>query len=151
MSACAIETPIGPLSLQADESAVSAMRFGAGGAQDASPLLDAAEAQLREYFAGARRTFDLPLAPHGTAFQQRVWTALRAIPYGETRTYGELAAAIGSPNASRAVGMANHRNPIPIIIPCHRVIGANGTLTGYAGGLEIKRKLLALEGINILK
>lgn len=151
MSACAIETPIGPLSLQADESAVSAMRFGAGGAQDASPLLDAAEAQLREYFAGARRTFDLPLAPHGTAFQQRVWTALRAIPYGETRTYGELAAAIGSPNASRAVGMANHRNPIPIIIPCHRVICANGTLTGYAGGLEIKRKLLALEGINILK
>lgn len=151
MSVCAIETPIGPLSLQADESAVSAMRFGAGSAQDASPLLDAAEAQLREYFAGARRTFDLPLAPHGTAFQQRVWTALRAIPYGETRTYGELAAAIGSPNASRAVGMANHRNPIPIIIPCHRVIGANGTLTGYAGGLEVKRKLLALEGINILK
>ena len=121
------------------------------GAQDASPLLDAAEAQLREYFAGARRTFDLPLAPHGTAFQQRVWAALRAIPYGETCTYGELAAAIGSPNASRAVGMANHRNPIPIIIPCHRVIGANGTLTGYAGGLEIKRKLLALEGITILK
>lgn len=76
---------------------------------------------------------------------------LRAIPYGETRTYGELAATIDSPNASRAVGMANHRNPIPIIIPCHRVIGANGTLTGYAGGLEVKRKLLALEGINILK
>lgn len=151
MSTRAIKTPIGPLTLQADEAAVTAIRFGAGGAQDASPLLDAAEAQLREYFAGARRTFDLPLAPHGTAFQQRVWTALRAIPYGETRTYGELAAAIGSPNASRAVGMANHRNPISIVIPCHRVIGANGTLTGYAGGLEIKQKLLALEGINILK
>lgn len=151
MSTRAIETPIGPLTLEADENAVTAIRFGADGAQDASPLLDAAEAQLREYFAGARRTFDLPLAPHGTAFQQRVWTALRTIPYGETRTYGELAAAIDSPNASRAVGMANHRNPIPIIIPCHRVIGANGTLTGYAGGLEIKRRLLALEGINILK
>ena len=151
MSTRAIKTPIGPLTLQADEVAVTAIRFGAGGAQDASPLLDAAEAQLREYFAGARRTFELPLAPHGTAFQQRVWAALRAIPYGETRTYGELAAAIGSPNASRAVGMANHRNPIPIIIPCHRVIGANGTLTGYAGGLEVKQKLLALEGINILK
>lgn len=151
MSTRAIKTPIGPLTLQADEAAVTAIRFGAGGAQDASPLLDAAEAQLREYFAGTRRTFDLPLAPRGTAFQQRVWAALRAIPYGETRTYGELAAAIGSPNASRAVGMANHRNPIPIIIPCHRVIGANGTLTGYAGGLEIKRRLLALEGINILK
>lgn len=151
MNTRTIETPIGPLTLQADEAAVTAIRFGAGGAQDASPLLDAAEAQLREYFAGARRTFDLPLAPHGTAFQQRVWAALRAIPYGETRTYGEFAAAIDSPNASRAVGMANHRNPIPIIIPCHRVIGANGTLTGYAGGLEIKRKLLALEGIIILK
>lgn len=151
MNTRTIKTPIGPLTLQADEAAVTAIRFGAGGAQDTSPLLDAAEAQLREYFAGARRTFDLPLAPHGTAFQQRVWAALRAIPYGETRTYGELAAAIGSPNASRAVGMANHRNPISIVIPCHRVIGANGTLTGYAGGLEIKRKLLALEGINILK
>lgn len=151
MSTRTIETPIGLLTLQADEAAVTAIRFGADGAQDASPLLDAAEAQLREYFAGARRTFDLPLAPHGTAFQQRVWTASRTIPYGETRTYGELAAAIDSPNASRAVGMANHRNPIPIIIPCHRVIGANGTLTGYAGGLEIKRRLLALEGINILK
>lgn len=151
MSTRAIKTPIGPLTLEADENAVTAIRFGAGGAQDASPLLDAAEAQLREYFAGARRTFDLPLAPHGTAFQRRVWAALRTIPYGETRTYGELAAAIDSPNASRAVGMANHRNPIPIIIPCHRVIGANGTLTGYAGGLEIKRRLLALEGINILK
>lgn len=151
MSTRAIKTPICPLTLEADENAVTAIRFSAGGAQDASPLLDAAEAQLREYFAGARRTFDLPLAPHGTAFQQRVWTASRTIPYGETRTYGELAAAIDSPNASRAVGMANHRNPIPIIIPCHRVIGANGTLTGYAGGLEIKRRLLALEGINILK
>lgn len=151
MSTRTIETPIGPLTLQADEAAVTAIRFGAGVAQDASPLLDAAEAQLREYFAGARRTFDLPLAPRGTAFQQRVWAALRAIPYGETRTYGELAAAIGSPNASRAVGKANHHNPIPIVIPCHRVIGANGTLTGYAGGLEVKRKLLALEGITILK
>lgn len=151
MSTRAIKTPIGPLTLEADENGVTAIHFSAGGAQDASPLLDATEAQLREYFAGARRTFDLPLAPHGTAFQRRVWAALRTIPYGETRTYGELAAAIGSPNASRAVGMANHRNPIPIIIPCHRVIGANGTLTGYAGGLEIKRRLLALEGINILK
>ena len=109
MSARTIETPIGPLTLQADEAAVTAIRFGADGAQDASPLLDAAEAQLREYFAGTRRTFDLPLAPRGTAFQQRVWAALRAIPYGETRTYGELAAAIGSPSASRAVGMANHQ------------------------------------------
>ena len=151
MSTRTIETPIGALTLTASADAVTAVRFGAQGARDASALLDAAEAQLREYFAGTRRTFDLPLAPRGTAFQQRVWAALRAIPYGETCTYGELAAAIGSPSASRAVGMANHHNPIPIVIPCHRVIGANGTLTGYAGGLEIKRKLLALEGITILK
>lgn len=151
MSIRTIETPIGPLTLEAGENAVTAIRFGAGAAQDVSPLLDAAEAQLHEYFAGTRRAFDLPLAPRGTAFQQRVWTALRAIPYGETRTYGELAAAIGNPNAGRAVGMANHRNPIPIVIPCHRVIGANGTLTGYAGGLETKQKLLALEGISIFK
>lgn len=151
MSTRTIETPIGALTLTASADAVTAVRFGAEGAQDASPLLDAAEAQLREYFAGARRTFDLPLAPHGTAFQQRVWAALRAIPYGETRTYGELAAAIGSPNASRAVGMANHRNPLPILIPCHRVIGADGSLAGYAGGLETKRRLLALEGITHLK
>lgn len=151
MNARTIETPIGPLTLEADENAVTVIRFGAGVAQDVSPLLDAAEAQLREYFAGTRRTFDLPLAPRGTAFQQRVWAALRTIPYGETRTYGELAAAIGNPRAARAVGMANHRNPLPILIPCHRVIGADGSLTGYAGGVETKRKLLALEGISILK
>lgn len=150
MSTRTIETPIGPLTLEADENAVTAIRFGASAAQGVSPLLDAAEAQLREYFAGMRRVFDLPIAPHGTAFQQRVWAALRTIPYGETRTYGELAAAIGNPSACRAVGMANHRNPLPIVIPCHRVIGANGTLTGYAGGVETKRKLLALEGISIL-
>lgn len=137
MSTRTIETPIGHLTLQADETAVTAIRFGAGVAQDASPLLDAAEAQLREYFAGTRRTFDLPLAPRGTAFQQRVWAALRAIPYGETRTYGELAAAIGSPNASRAVGMANHRNPIPIIIPLpprHRCERHAHRLCRWAGG-----------------
>ena len=145
MSTRTIETPIGPLTLQADEAAVTAIRFGADGAQDASPLLDAAEAQLREYFAGTRRTFDLPLAPRGTAFQQRVWAALRAIPYGETHTYGELAAAIGSPSASRAVGMANHHNPTPIVIPCHRVIGKDKSLTGYGGGFDVKKYLLAHE------
>lgn len=151
MSTRTIETPIGALTLTASADAVTAVRFGAQSARDASPLLDAAETQLREYFARARRTFDLPLAPHGTAFQQRVWAALRAIPYGETRTYGELAAAIGNPRAARAVGMANHRNPLPILIPCHRVIGADGSLTGYAGGMAAKRRLLALEGITLSK
>ena len=92
------------------------------------------------------RSFDLPLDPRGTSFQRRVWAALTAIPWGETRTYAQIAAAVGSPRAVRAVGQANHRNPIPILIPCHRVVGADGTLTGYGGGLELKRKLLELEG-----
>lgn len=151
MSTRTIETPVGALTLTASADAVTAVRFGAQGARDASPLLDAAEAQLHEYFARTRRTFDLPLDPRGTAFELRVWAALRTIPYGETRSYGTIAAAIGSPQAARAVGMANHRNPLPILIPCHRVIGADGSLTGYAGGLETKRRLLALEGITHLK
>ena len=101
--------------------------------------------QLEEYFAGNRKTFDLPLAPAGTAFQQKVWKALTEIPYGETRTYGEIAVAVGNPKAARAVGMANNKNPIGIIIPCHRVVGANGKLVGYAGGMEKKEFLLELE------
>ena len=146
MSTRTIETPIGLLTLQADEAAVTAIRFGADGAQDASPLLDAAEAQLREYFAGTRRTFDLPLAPRGTDFQLGVWQALRAIPFGETWSYAQLAARIGNASAMRAVGAANGRNPIPIIVPCHRVIGADGSLTGFGGGLPAKMFLLRLEG-----
>lgn len=112
--------------------------------EDTGVLADAAE-QLRAYFAGTLTGFDLPLAPAGTEWQRRVWTALTTIPYGETASYGELARELGRPTASRAVGMANGRNPISIIVPCHRVIGADGTLTGYAGGLERKRFLLSLE------
>ena len=102
--------------------------------------------QLAEYLTGERRDFDLPLAPEGTEFQCRVWQALTTIPYGETRSYVDIARAVGSPGASRAVGGANHDNPIGIVIPCHRVIGADGSLTGYAGGVERKRRLLELEG-----
>jgi methylated-DNA-[protein]-cysteine S-methyltransferase len=102
-------------------------------------------AQLAAYFAGERTGFEVALAPGGTSFQQRAWDTLREIPYGETRFYGEIARHIGQPGAARAVGLANARNPIPIIVPCHRVIGANGALTGYAGGLETKRALLDLE------
>ena len=112
--------------------------------RDARPLR-AAQRELEEYFEGERREFSLALEPAGTPFQMRVWQALRAIPYGETISYGELARRIGQPRAVRAVGLANGRNPISIIVPCHRVIGANGTLTGYGGGLERKRFLLALE------
>lgn len=108
-------------------------------------LLAKAAKQLNEYFTGSRKSFDLPLAPQGTTFQQKVWNALKAIPYGETRSYGEIAKSIQQPKAARAVGMANNRNPIALVIPCHRVIGANGKLVGYAGGLEVKEKLLNIE------
>lgn len=103
------------------------------------------KSQLDEYFSRKRKVFDLPLNPQGTAFQKRVWQALTQIKYGKTCCYKDIAVAVGNPKASRAVGMANNKNPIPIIIPCHRVIGKNGNLTGYAGGLDVKRELLALE------
>ena len=107
--------------------------------------LPAAREQLAAYFAGELTVFDLPLDLRGTDFQRRVWAALREIPYGRTRTYGELATALGAPSASRAVGLANGRNPISIVVPCHRVVGASGSLTGYAGGVDRKRALLDLE------
>ncbi len=103
--------------------------------------------ELQEYFEGKRREFTVPLRPEGTAFQKQVWQALLTIPYGQTRSYGQIAAQIGKPGASRAVGMGNHCNPIAILIPCHRVIGANGSMTGYGGGLDIKEYLLKREGV----
>ncbi len=104
--------------------------------------------QLNEYFEGKRKDFTLPLAPAGTVFQRAVWSELQKIPYGETRTYRQIAQAVGSPNACRAVGSANHNNPIPFLIPCHRVIGSGGGMTGYAGGIEMKQRLLSLERQN---
>lgn len=115
------------------------------GTHEPTPLTEETARQLREYFDGKRTEFDLPCKPHGTAFQEKVWAALCDIPYGQTRTYKDIAIAVGNPKACRAVGMANHNNPIGIVIPCHRVIGANGKLTGYAGGLDIKEALLNLE------
>lgn len=114
-----------------------------------SDLLLEAEQQVREYLMGERQSFDLVLEPEGTAFQRAVWNALQHIPYGTTESYGGIAAAIGNPRACRAVGMANNRNPIVIIIPCHRVIGTDGGLVGYGGGLHIKRQLLRIEGIQV--
>lgn len=115
---------------------------------DAHPILVATESQLQEYFAGQRTTFFIPLDLRGTEFQQEVWRALQAIPFGATRSYGEIATELGRPSASRAVGAANGRNPISIIVPCHRVIGASGKLTGFAGGLEAKAHLLRLETLD---
>lgn len=112
-----------------------------------TPLLRAGIRQLEEYLSGNRQQFDLPLSFYGTEFQVKVWKALLEIPYGKTASYGDIAAAVGNPKACRAVGMANHANPIVIVVPCHRIIGANGSLTGYGGGLEVKRRLLQLEGV----
>jgi methylated-DNA-[protein]-cysteine S-methyltransferase len=142
-----MSSPLGTLRLDADGDELLAIHLHADpGPQRSTPVLDAAVRQLGEYFAGERRAFDLPLAPRGTGFQQRVWQALLAIPYGETCSYSDVARAIGRPAASRAVGAANGKNPIAIVVPCHRVIGASGALTGYGGGLDTKRWLLALEG-----
>jgi methylated-DNA-[protein]-cysteine S-methyltransferase len=140
-----ISSPIGPLRLTvADDGAVTRIDFGAGEVSD-DPRFVPLAAELAEYFAGARTAFDLPLRPQGSAFEQLVWAELLRIPYGETASYGEIAARIGHPGKARAVGRANARNPIAIVCPCHRVIGSDGSLTGYAGGLESKRALLELE------
>jgi methylated-DNA-[protein]-cysteine S-methyltransferase len=141
-----IDSPVGPLTLVERDGALVRLSFGAHGADEpATPVLARAAAQLGEYFAGERRSFDLPLAPSGTEFQLACWRALAEIPYGETRSYGEQARNIGRPDRARAVGAANGANPIAIILPCHRVIGADGSLVGFGGGLETKRRLLDLE------
>ena len=144
-----IETPVGPLYAAFDEEgrlAELGFRESSSHSSSSTRRLDDLSTQLREYFAGERQTFTIDLAPKGTEFQRAVWNALLAIPYGATVSYSELAHRIGRPSAIRAVGAANGANPIPVIIPCHRVIGANGTLTGYGGGIERKQWLLALEG-----
>lgn len=143
-----MDSPIGGLRLHAHAGLITAIDFDARprSTRVAHPLLDDAEHQLIEYFAGEREDFDLPLASEGTEFQKKVWAELRRIPFGQTASYGDVARRLGyEPVISRAVGAANGANPIPIIVPCHRVIGANGTLTGYAGGLDRKKTLLALE------
>jgi methylated-DNA-[protein]-cysteine S-methyltransferase len=146
-----IESPLGPLRLVERDDELAAVYLPVEGAparvDDATevtgtPLLARVASQLAEYFAGDRHVFELPIAPRGSAFQERVWRALVAIPFAETRSYGELARSIDRPSASRAVGAANSKNPISIIVPCHRVIGSTGELTGYAGGMAAKRWLL---------
>ena len=144
-----MSTPVGVITLCQKGGALCAIRFGGTGRRDETPLLLQAQRELEEYFAGRRTSFSVPLSIQGTEFQQRVWRALQEIPYGQTLTYGEIARRIGRPKAGRAVGMANHCNPIPIIVPCHRVVGANGRLTGYAGGLAMKKMLLEIEGIHV--
>lgn len=149
MQTRAIDTPLCRVWLEAEDGFLTGLRFSGSEecALDGAPsaVLEEAQRQLGEYFCGERQRFDLPIRLKGTAFQQSVWRALLEIPYGETTTYGEIARRIGREKACRAVGMANHRNPISIIVPCHRVIGADGSLTGYGGGLTIKEGLLALE------
>ena len=150
-----LDSPVGRLLLAGDEAGLRLICFPSEQSKrtpqpdwrrDDAPFAEALR-QLRAYFAGELLDFDLALAPEGTAFQLAVWQALRRIPYGETVSYGEVARAIGRPTASRAVGAANGRNPLPIVIPCHRVIGSTGKLTGFGGGLDTKAALLALEGV----
>lgn len=149
-------SPIGTLTIVASNGAICALGLpgddvapdACGVRDDQHPLLRQACAELHEYFTGARRIFTLPIQPAGTPFQLAVWTAMRAIPYGETRSYGELAAAIGKPAAARAIGQACNRNPIAIIQPCHRVLAAHGAPGGFRAGLAIKRQLLALEAAS---
>jgi methylated-DNA-[protein]-cysteine S-methyltransferase len=150
-----LDSPLGRLLLLGEDGVLTGVRFPGGRHRDAVPPPDSREApaalaeareQLAAWFAGDRRDFDLPLRLDGTAFQRRVWAQLRTIPFGATTHYGAIAEALGEPGAARAVGAANGRNPIPVIVPCHRVIGADGALTGFGGGLERKRWLLAHEG-----
>ena len=151
-----LESPVGPLLLAGSDDRLRLIGFSSGPKAQAphgdwirrNDCVVAAKRQLGEYFEGTRREFDLNLAPAGTDFQLRVWRALSAIPYGETRSYGEIADAIGNPRAAMAVGGANGSNPLPIVVPCHRVIGSDGTLTGFGGGLAAKRYLLDLESGN---
>jgi methylated-DNA-[protein]-cysteine S-methyltransferase len=145
MPSLAVPSPVGELTFEEAADKIVAIRWGGAPAGNGSPLLAEAARQLAAYFEGRLRDFDLPLAPEGTAFEGRVWAAMRAIPYGQTRSYGELASTTGS--APRAVGRACGKNPIPIVIPCHRVLG-KGSLGGYSGdgGLATKQRLLALEG-----
>ncbi len=152
------QSPVGGLRIVADENAITEIHLerdrgnelqrliGSDEVEEKTPLIIEAVNQLEEYFAGTRRRFNLPLAPEGTDFQKRDWAALQDIPYGETRTYKDIAEAIGCPKGFRAVGLANNRNPIIIVIPCHRVIGADGRLVGYGGGVDVKERLLKLEG-----
>ncbi|MFK4071477.1 methylated-DNA--[protein]-cysteine S-methyltransferase [Streptomyces sp. NPDC029674] len=152
-----IDSPYGPLTLVATGGVLSGLYMTEQrhrppeetfGDRDPAPFREAIS-QLEAYFSGELTEFDVPLRLDGTPFQRTVWRALQQIPYGETRTYGELAEALGKPNASRAVGLANGKNPIGVIVPCHRVIGANGSLTGYGGGLDRKQRLLAFEGGSV--
>ena len=148
------DTPVGMLTIAAENDALCHIEFPrnrhpvvrAGWTSGTSAVLDDARRQLLEYFAGTRRQFDLPLHPRGTVFQMRVWQTLAEIPFGQTWSYKQLAQACGNANAMRAVGAANGRNPLPIVLPCHRVIGADGSLTGFGGGIETKAALLRLEG-----
>ncbi len=149
-----IESPVDPLLLAADENGLHLIEFHtprhpmsrlADWLEGTNPILEATRVQLDEYFTGSRKEFDLPLAPAGTEFQKEVWHTLATIPYGQTISYAQLAQRVGKPTAMRAVGAANGRNPLPIVLPCHRVIGADGSLTGFGGGLATKQFLLQLE------
>ena len=148
---CVIQTAIGIIEIEEDEKGICRMDFCRRKTlkKPVTDLLKKAEQQLKDYMDGKRKSFDLPLSLHGTAFQIDVWKRLLQIPYGKTQSYGQIAAAVGKPNAARAIGNAVHNNPIAIIVPCHRVIGTDGSMTGYAAGISYKKKLLAIEKAGV--
>lgn len=153
MNLSLIETPAGLLGIAEADGAVTNLWFETDRLPDIrpappTPAISRAAAELLAYFAGELREFTVPLAPRGTPYMTRIWELLRRVPYGGTATYGEIAALSGNPKAARAVGLANNRNPVPLFIPCHRIVGSGGKLTGYRGGLELKRRLLGLEKGN---
>ena len=147
MEQTVLSSPLGPLTLFAEGGRLAALVFGDYGGYDDTPLFRETRRQLEEYFAGVRRRFFLPLAPAGTEFQLQIWRALEEIPYGTAVSYQELARRVGRPRSARAAGQAVGRNPLPVLLPCHRVIASGGGLGGYSGGLEKKRLLLTLEGV----
>lgn len=149
-----IETEVGRLLLTAEEDSIVGLTSGkamSGIELGTNPVLERAAAEIMEYFAGERREFTVPVKTGGTPFQEKVWKALKQIPFGETRSYGQIAEAVGSPRGARAVGMACNRNPILLLIPCHRVVGSTGKLVGFGGGLPMKERLLALESQTAMK
>lgn len=148
-----VRTPLGFVKIVEQDHMISELSFAEKPEKEEnheSPVLKEAKRQLLEYMAGARKAFDLPMKEQGTAFQKKVWQALRSIPYGETRSYKQIAEMIGNPKAARAVGMANNKNPILLLTPCHRVLGSNGQLVGFAAGIDIKKELLKIENSKVL-
>ena len=146
MNSCSLKTPLGPIRIEETDGKITGVAFGSARSNGSSPVLSEAKKQLSEYFSGHRKEFSLPLEAQGTEFQKKVWKALQKIPFGRITTYGDLAKKVGAPKGARAVGSAMGKNPLPILVPCHRVLAQGGKIGGFSGGIALKEKLLSIEG-----